>query len=163
MTHTGTTYRGTRYNLVPLDAALLELHGPVLVAMDQETLGQRWGLQEFRLELPGKWDCSRLALTGEGAAAGYAIASLKPEGIHLHRLVVGRPHRKQGLGARLLRSIASARPEAGRVTLKVHPENEAAIRLYSNLGFVETTRGPSNVHMAIPVASLLEDARSPVR
>jgi len=151
------------YAIVPLDAALLERHGSVLVAMDRDTPGEPWGLPEFRVELPGKWGCSRLALTPEGAAAGCAIASLKTEGIHLHRLVVDTPHRKRGLGSRLIRSIAASRPDAGRLTLKVHPENETAIRFYTALGFLEITRGPSNVHMAIPVAALLEDARSPVR
>jgi ribosomal protein S18 acetylase RimI-like enzyme len=57
-------------------------------------------------------------------------------------LFVRPPHRRGGLGARLLEATVSALKDggAGAVHLGVWPENRAARRLYARAGFVETRR-----------------------
>jgi ribosomal-protein-alanine N-acetyltransferase len=127
------------------------------VALDRATLEEAWGSREFLLELPGKWELSRLALDWTGRVAGFAVASIKPTGVHVHRLVVAAGFRGRGLGRALLKSVAA--DAAGRgvstLTLKVGVSNEEARRFYENLGFDESGRDPRNVALTVRVSALL--------
>jgi [ribosomal protein S18]-alanine N-acetyltransferase len=140
-----------------LSRALVREHLERLLEMDRETPGERWAEPQFLLDLPGKWECSRLALVSSEVVGGFAIASFKENGIHIHRLVVAAGFRGRGLGRALLKSVAAdaAAREVSTLTLKVGLSNEEARRFYENLGFEESGRDLRNVALTVRVSALL--------
>ena len=75
----------------------------------------------------------------ENRPVGYVLPVAGDE-THVAELVVAPAHRRSGHATRLLqRVLATAR---GRVTLFVHPDNDAARTLYASLGFRRVGRRP---------------------
>ncbi|MGA7990083.1 MAG: GNAT family N-acetyltransferase [Thermoanaerobaculia bacterium] len=153
----------TAFTMAALTRETLSTHVDALVALDREALEAGWTSREFLLDLPGKWEVSRLALAGNGRVAGFLVASIKPPGIHVHRLVVAGEFRGGGLGRELLRRVAADAGTHGvsTVTLKVAPPNEDALRFYKNLGFQESGRDSKNVALTTSVSTLLATGRAP--
>lgn len=63
---------------------------------------------------------------------------LKPQSVHLGRLVVAPSHRGKGLGRELCRQLITAAvtsTKARSVTLRVYKDNQVAQSLYASLGF----------------------------
>ena len=85
------------------------------------------------------WDTfSNRALFDQGRVAGFGQIIDKPDRRkHLARIIVDPTSRGRGLGRKLVEGLmAEARGTGARcMSLNVHPGNEAAIRLYSSLGF----------------------------
>lgn len=133
-----------------------------LVSLDGSALEGGWTSLEFLLDLPGKWELSRLALDEDGHVAGFLVASLKLSGIHVHRLVVAGAFRGRGLGRELLRKVAAEAGTRGvsTVTLKVARSNEDALRFYENLGFEESGRDSRNIALTTRVSALLGGGRA---
>ncbi|WP_435124701.1 GNAT family N-acetyltransferase [Halobaculum sp. D14] len=75
-----------------------------------------------------------------GVPVGYLLATGDPGNRHLAELVVHPDHRREGRARALLDAVCRA--SAGRVTLLVHPENDAAIALYDEFGFEIRRRRP---------------------
>jgi ribosomal protein S18 acetylase RimI-like enzyme len=146
--------------ILPLTRAALAQQLEAFQQLDAETKGERWGAEHFLQELPGKWECSRVAFDAEGRLAGFAIASLKKEALHLHRLVVGPPHRRSGLGTRLLLAMAHCAQHHAlpTVTLKLDRANTDAWRLYERLGFTAQPSATTNLECAVPAAHLMQTA-----
>ncbi|MFB6176748.1 MAG: GNAT family N-acetyltransferase, partial [Halobaculum sp.] len=69
--------------------------------------------------------------------AGYVLP-VAGDGIHLAELVVDPSFRREGRARRLLRRAITAADD--RVTLLVHPDNEAARSLYEQVGFTVVGR-----------------------
>ena len=107
------------------------------LAIDADTDGEQWGREHFLSDRPGKWVCSRWAVSDEGRPVGFAIASIKDDAVHVHRLAVDPRHRRRGLGAALLRAVAEGgeKLRLARMTLKVSRTNEDAILFYRRLNF----------------------------
>jgi ribosomal protein S18 acetylase RimI-like enzyme len=141
----------------PLDAPVLNRHLEELLVIDDKTIGERWHKVHFQMEMPGKWFYSRVALDERGVAVGFAVASQKPQGIHIHRIAVSESQRGRGIGRRLLGAVAGVAHERGitAMTLKVARQNTQAIRFYDQLGFVESARDRTNIVLSIPVVSLM--------
>lgn len=138
-------------------ALALSWHKPCL-SMDAETQGVRWGSDEFLLDLPAKWHYSRIAFLTESELAGFAVATLKHGGVHLHRLVVAASQRRRGLGGSLVTSVALAAAANGlsQMTLKVRFDNHTAYALYRRLGFQEQRSTHGNRHLVASVARIIE-------
>jgi ribosomal-protein-alanine N-acetyltransferase len=120
-----------------LDRQALERHLEALLAIDAGTLGESWSAENWRRDLPGKWECSTLAIEPAGAVVGFLVGSVRGGALHVHRIAVHPGGRRSGLGTALL---AEAGREARRrtlefVTLKVASDNDGAIRFYDRLGF----------------------------
>ena len=145
--------------IVMLTRDVLQEHLDQLLLMDRGTPGERWERDHFLHEMPGKWLSSRLATDDAGNPTGFLVASIKPDAIHVHRVVVKATHRGQGIGTRLLQAVAqSARERAiPTITLKVPKSNTDAIRLYQRLGFQASDGGPINWMCAVPTTTLLEN------
>ncbi len=144
--------------LVPLTAEGIESVLPRLQEIDSSTVGEPWKPEHYLYPAPGKWQCS-FTLTGEaGEVQGFAIASLKDDAAHVHRIAVAPERRGAGLGGLLLAAVAQAGLKAGRatVTLKVNRQNEGAIRYYKRLGFEETGLTEVNHLLAMPAEALLQ-------
>lgn len=150
------------FTMTTLTRGMLPDRVAELVALDREALDDGWTSREFLLDLPGKWEVSRLALDGSGRVAGFLVASIKPSGIHVHRLVVAGAFRGRGLGRDLLREVAADAGARGilLVTLKVAPSNGDALRFYARLGFEESGRDPRNVALKTSVSTLLGTGRA---
>lgn len=78
-----------------------------------------------------------LVSTADGRPVGYLLAIDGPNAIHAAELAVDPEYRREGRASALLDRILSraTRTNHDRVTLAVHPENEAARRCYRDLGF----------------------------
>lgn len=112
-----------------------------LLTMTADVSWDDWNRENLLAPRPQKWELSLLAVDGS-APVGWAVASRTGGTVHLHHLVVAPQHRSSGVGTVLVRHLLEAsRPLP--VTLKVHPENEAGIRFYRRLGFVESGTTPS--------------------
>ena len=117
--------------LTPTPQALQQLE-----RIGRASFSEPWSLAEFdflaadeRSHQVGVWYNERLV--------GYAMALVEDLGCHLINLAVEGPYQRRGWGRRLVRSLtalASARG-AHSCHLEVRASNEAALHLYSGLGF----------------------------
>jgi GNAT superfamily N-acetyltransferase len=106
-----------------------------LVALTSDSNGTDWEVVHLLTPLDEKWKRSLLA-TRRGCPVGYAVVSRTDHGAHLHLIVVARGERSAGVGSLLMGELLRCtRP--GILTLKVHPDNESAVRFYLHLGFDE--------------------------
>ena len=127
-----------RYELVPMSPSHLD----EVTAIELESYENPWARSAFECELgvnPVSW--SRVALTAEAPSrvAGYCVAWIVFEHIHIQNVAVHPEHRRQGLGRLLLlRALEEGRARgAAAALLEVRRSNEAAQNLYRELGFFE--------------------------
>ena len=73
----------------------------------------------------------------DGQIVGYLLAT-GGRSTHVAELVVAPGYRRAGRGDRLLRRLLA--DTTGRVTLFVHPDNDAARALYEQVGFQQVGR-----------------------
>ena len=107
-----------------------------LIEMTLDLPWRDWDVGNLLCARPEKWQHSLIA-SRNAAPVGWAIASRKPAGIHLHHIVVAPEERSLGIGTMLLDElIRRSRPDV--VSLKVHDSNMSAIRLYRRMGFTES-------------------------
>ena len=117
-------------------------HLDEVCAIELESYENPWARTAFESEL-GKKPASfaRVALTMETPprVAGYCVAWILFEHVHIQNLAVHPAHRRGGLGRRLLeRALEEGRVRgATAALLEVRRSNEAAQSLYRALGFVE--------------------------
>jgi ribosomal protein S18 acetylase RimI-like enzyme len=111
-------------------------------------MGEHWDDTHWLLDLPGKWELSRVAVE-RGEIQGFIVATRKPGTVHIHRMAVDHEARGRGLGAALLRAVAGAAVESGCLTLslKVDPRNHSARRFYTALGFTTVEASARNLVM----------------
>lgn len=75
------------------------------------------------------------------AIVGTAAFSLKPGNrVHISNVAVDPRYRRQGIARAALTFILERCAGATRIELVTHPENEAALRLYSSFGFKVKSR-----------------------
>ena len=104
--------------------------------IDKDTVGEVWTEHHFRHDLPMKWDLSMLMMEN-GIMKGFLIASNKNGKAHIHRLVIHKDFRNQGLGKILVNVLKEKidQHNLGGITLKVASQNKDAIRFYEQIGF----------------------------
>ncbi len=100
-----------------------------------------WGEGEFLLDLLGKWELSVLAVRGS-ELVGVLVASRKERDVYVHKLAVHSAYRRQGIGRRLIRTVASRGMTKGlrSVALSSYVENVGASKFYEKLGFQTVSR-----------------------
>ncbi|WP_135828151.1 GNAT family N-acetyltransferase [Halorussus halobius] len=83
-----------------------------------------------------------LVSTAEGTPVGYLAAFHDDETGYVAEIVVEPAHRRAGRAKRLLAAACDRLRAAGcsEIRLTVHPDNDAARRLYESLGFAEVGR-----------------------
>jgi len=84
--------------------------------------------------------------TQGGDPVGWAVVSRTERGAHLHHLVVAETARSRGIGALLMAEVLR-RTGSGLLTLKVHPDNDAAVRFYIRMGFEEKPDAPGEYRL----------------
>jgi [ribosomal protein S18]-alanine N-acetyltransferase len=77
----------------------------------------------------------------EGKTAGVIAYEVAPDGtVYFEDVVIDPAFQGKGLGRAVLEKIITSMDAAPRMWLMTHPENTAAVRLYSSLGFKEVDR-----------------------
>jgi ribosomal-protein-alanine acetyltransferase len=110
-----------------------------VVALERATFAYPWQRRSFRA------DCSRpgaLALVAEagGVVAGYAVAWLEADEIHVANLAVAPEARRLGVGSTLLAAAVEHGREKGARScyLEVRESNVGALAFYRRHGFIIT-------------------------
>ena len=146
----------------PEDAPALLAHGLAVVSEGEFLLIQP---DEFTFteDQERDWirlyteDPGRLLIVAEvsGCLAGVLFFECSPRKRLAHRgtlhMSVGREWRGQSIGTALLQTLidwAVQHPSIEKLSLGVFTTNEAAIRLYRKLGFVEEGRQPREIRLA---------------
>jgi ribosomal-protein-alanine N-acetyltransferase len=117
----------------------------------EETSGlSRWGWAAYYAELQG--DNKHLMLVARLPArneerhspslAGYIVARIGAEELHINNVAVREGHRRRGLGRSLLDHVLGEARRAGvtRAFLELRAGNSAALALYESCGFKVTSR-----------------------
>ena len=117
-----------------------------IVALERESLGQdAWTAPLIREGVEGRLPTVHyLVARADGDLAGYAVVSLAGDIAELQRIAVAAAHRRTGVARSLIDALLeeAATTEADRVLLEVREDNEAALGLYAQSGFVEVDRRP---------------------
>jgi ribosomal protein S18 acetylase RimI-like enzyme len=132
-----------------------------LMAVDATTMGERWGPEQWLLDLPEKWELSWVLLRAHEPIC-LLIASRKESALHIHRLVTAVNERDSGFGSQLLQTAARRARAKGctSITLKVNLANEGAIRFYQRLGFNIVSASAKNLTMVAACQEVVELSRA---
>jgi len=91
-------------------------------------------------------DADSLVLTARSdrSIAGFAIMRYADDSAHLNLLAVAPPHRRRGVGRRLIRWLEETAITAGtfRIGLELRARNETARAFYRTLGYSELDQIP---------------------
>ena len=124
-------------------------HDLLEVVEIEETSGlSRWGWSAYYAELQGKNSHLMLVArsnSGRGLTsklAGYIVARLGADELHINNVAVREEFRRSGLGQRLLDRIIEEGKRSGvrAAFLELRAGNEAALALYEKCGFRVTSR-----------------------
>lgn len=93
--------------------------------------------KQLREELERKWARVRVARAPDGRVRGYILFWHVADEIHLLNVAVAPDARRAGIGRALVEDLVEyARSKDARIVLlEVRASNDAAIRLYEQLGF----------------------------
>lgn len=110
-----------------------------VIKIEREAFSNSWNLRFFKEEL--KHNSFALYLTAkiEKEVIGYIGCWFKNHAneVHIVNLAIKKNKRRQGIGTFLIEEVVKMAKnlEADNVTLEVRITNQAAIKLYKNLGF----------------------------
>jgi ribosomal protein S18 acetylase RimI-like enzyme len=90
------------------------------------------------------------------------MASIKPTGLHVHRITVSTAYHRRGVGTKLLQQVARCALQRGipTVTLRVAAQNAGAIQFYNRLGFHQQRVNAELLDLAIAAQTLLAASSS---
>jgi len=111
---------------------------PAVAALEAASFPQPWSRQAFEYEMRENPVARYLVAERAGQLLGFAGAHLIFEEGHITNVVVARSVRGQGLGRALMDALMQYAANLGAryLTLEVRESNQAAISLYSSLGFI---------------------------
>lgn len=104
-----------------------------------------WSVNAIASELGRPGSIVRVAEVA-GGVVGSAVGWVIADGLEVLRVAVHPSARQQGWGRQLLHALESAHPEVQEVWLEVREDNSAAIRLYSQAGYIQNGRRPRYYH-----------------
>ena len=125
-------------------------HDLLEVVEIEETSGlSRWGWSAYYAELQGR--NSHLMLVARvdsperrrsSKLAGYIVARLGADDLHINNVAVRENFRRRGVGRRLLNRILEEAKRSGAMAayLELRAGNQAALALYQECGFRVTSR-----------------------
>ena len=131
-----------------------ESHLPQILAIEKESNSAPWSERSFRNELEHAYGIFIVAILNS-KVVGYGGIWLVVDEAHVTNIAIDPEQRRQGIGKRLMVELLEAAKAAGMAcsTLEVRASNEAAIKLYEQLGFVNaaTRKGyyPDNKEDAV--------------
>ena len=121
---------------VALDRSLI----PKILEIEQATHTAPWSQRSFENELEHKYGVFLVGLV-DGEVSAYGGVWILVDEAHVTNVVVKSELRGQGIGRKLMIELLKKAREKGAVcsTLEVRASNTAAIHLYEDLGFVQST------------------------
>ncbi len=150
-------------SLPAVSIAGMNEHDLLEVVEIEETSGlSRWGWSAYYAELQGKNShlmlVARIDNAGRGLSsklAGYIVARMGAEELHINNVAVREEYRRSGIGRRLLNSILEEGRRSGVAAafLELRAGNHAALALYEQCGFRVTAR--RNRYYSDPVEDAL--------
>jgi ribosomal-protein-alanine N-acetyltransferase len=108
-----------------------------IAALQARTFTNPWSAESLRWELANT-DVARLYVMRQaGHVIGYCACWVILDELHINSLAVDPDRRREGLATALLREVCrdAGRAGATKATLEVRRSNDAALALYSRLGF----------------------------
>ena len=126
--------------LVPMT----EAHVPAIAALEQVCFSDPWSEQSVRSELDNPLSLWLAALDGE-TVAGYVGSQTVLDEADIMNVAVAPGYRRRGIARALLERLQSLLAAQGvhSLTLEVRVSNDAAIALYTSLGYVQVGRRPN--------------------
>ncbi len=120
---------------------LNEGHIPAILEIEKEANTAPWSERSFRNELDNQHRIFLVALLA-GHVVGYGGVWLIIDESHVTTVAVALEHRRKGIARRLMNDLLIRSKDDGMIcsTLEVRAGNEAAIKLYEEMGFRETAR-----------------------
>jgi ribosomal-protein-alanine N-acetyltransferase len=120
-----------------------------VVEIEESSGLSRWGWAAYYAELQGNnrhlMLVARVAgehKRGRSKLAGYIVARMGADELHINNVAVREPYRRLGIGRALLDRILAEgkRSEVPRAFLELRAGNTAALALYEDCGFRVTAR-----------------------
>jgi [ribosomal protein S18]-alanine N-acetyltransferase len=113
--------------------------GAVLSALHQACFDDGWGPNSMDeiLRSPGVY---AILAVDDDMPAGLALGRMAADEAELLTICVAPEFRRRGLGAALIRAVASVVPRARALHLEVAADNRGALVLYRQLGFQQVGR-----------------------
>ncbi|MFQ3587129.1 MAG: ribosomal protein S18-alanine N-acetyltransferase [Fimbriimonadaceae bacterium] len=120
---------------------LAEAHLPDVLRIERACQTAPWSEASFRNEIGHPHGVFLVALAGR-EVVGFGGCWILVDEAHITTLAVDPLHRRQGVGRFLMDALLRRAATAGAIcsTLEVRSSNEAAIKLYEEMGYVATTR-----------------------
>ena len=118
---------------------------PQVAALERACFSDPWPEQVLAKELENELSLWLVAVEDE-TVLGYVGSQTVLGEADMMNLAVGAEHRRQGIAAALVSALCGElvrQKGAELLTLEVRDSNEAAIRLYTALGFAEIGRRPN--------------------
>jgi len=141
-----------RYSLRPAtnaDRAFLDqLRRAAYAALFDATWGG-WDEARHERHFAASWERGGIQVVEvDGAPVGMLQLREVDDGVQIAEIQLLPERQNRGLGTRLLRDVLERATERGRdVVLATGLKNTDACRLYARLGFAETERTKTHVHM----------------
>lgn len=121
-----------------------------VVEIEENSGLSRWGWAAYYSELQGNNRHLMLVARlirgeqrrGSHSLAGYIVARLGADELHINNVAVRESYRRQGIGQDLLKKILEEGKRSGvpRAYLELRAGNSAALALYEKYGFSVTAR-----------------------
>ncbi|RME25487.1 MAG: ribosomal-protein-alanine N-acetyltransferase [Deltaproteobacteria bacterium] len=118
-----------------------------VLEIERQCFQDCWPRSAFLSEVGKPWSWFRLAYMEEGketVVAGYVVAWLLPQDMHILNLAVRKEFRRRGIATSLVEDALEefGRRGGGMAYLEVRQSNNAARRVYEKLGFRCVGRRP---------------------
>ena len=114
-------------------------HLPEVLPIERASYVTPWSVAMFVLELT-RPETIALCARSAGRMIGYVVCSPQASDWHVMNVSVDPGYRRRGVAGQLLETMVEQLEEVTgatpRLTLEVRPSNDAAIKLYRNLGFL---------------------------
>ena len=132
--------RGKMMKIVTMTNA----HVEQVAALDAACFSVPWSLQSITAELSNPLALWLVAVL-DGKVVGYIGSQTVLDEADMMNLAVVAEYRGRGVGRLLAEALITALRDNGVrcITLEVRDSNEAAVGLYSSLGFTEIARRPN--------------------
>jgi len=114
-----------------------------VLELERRAFRNPWGILAFENELACRQAYCYVLKTDPGEVIAYICFRLIANELHVLKIAVNEPYRRQGVARQLLCHCLDRMPAAvDFVFLEVRPSNTAALRLYQKLGFTVRGRRP---------------------
>jgi len=126
-----------------------------ILEIDVSVIGEKWAASNFLVDLPGKWEYSTLAFSGD-ELIGFAIFSYKDPVVHWHRLAVDDSFRRLGIASLMVKAAVNLMRlnKIQTITGKIYKTNAVSRSFCKSAGFSETGESGDNILIQADIAAI---------